>query len=316
MSKKISTDTQNPGSALGEAIGACIEVALNEYIHPIVEDLNCRLITKGHKKGKSGNATKLLLHDIHGTAYNIDGVITNESMQPLILLEYKYIRYKKHNRDKGSWVCTAHTSVKRRFNSIRSSIAILAGNWSKSSVAMMKSNDINIFIVPFSVIADILATHDIDFNWGEKDRHIAVESWKKYQALTDDQKKEIAVEIIETIKAPLLKAITAILDNQTERAVEKVTIEIYTNLGEVKRFEFATVDDALNFLEDFTIEEMLDHTNSFTILDPPPVILDDDEDDDEDAESESKSAVKEKSIGANRDEGDFTGAGPLFDIPS
>lgn len=71
-------------------------------------------------------------------------------------MEYKYIRYKKHNRDKGSWVCTAHNAIRRRYNSIRSSIAILAGSWSGSSVAMMKSQDINIFIIPFDKITTLL----------------------------------------------------------------------------------------------------------------------------------------------------------------
>lgn len=50
---------------------------------------------------------KLLLYDNYGNDYNIDGVITDESMRPIILFESKDIRYKKHNRDKGSWICNA-----------------------------------------------------------------------------------------------------------------------------------------------------------------------------------------------------------------
>lgn len=260
---------QNPGSALGEAIGAQMEIALNGYLSELVSKYNCRLISKGKENHKTGKATKLILYDNFGTAYNIDSVVANESMQPLILIEYKYIRYKKHNRDKGSWLCTAHNAIKRRYNSIRSSIAVLAGSWSGSSVAMMKSQDINLFIIPFDTITQLLKRHNIKFDWGEKDREIANESWEKYSALSGKQKLEIAEEMIAGIKNDVESSIEKILDNSAKRDVEKVTIEIHTNIGEVKRFEFSDIPSALDFLEDFSFEEMLNNADSFTLFDIP-----------------------------------------------
>jgi hypothetical protein len=190
-------------------------------------------------------------------------------MQPLLLIEYKYIRYKKHNRDKGSWLCTAHNAIRRRYNSIRSSIVILAGSWSGSSLAMMKSHDINLFIIPFDKITELLKTHKIKFDWGEKDRDIAVESWTKYSKLSDKQKLKIAEEMIAEIKPDLETAIEKTLDNKTIRKIERVTIEIHTNIGEVKRFEFEDTRAALDFLEDFSFEEILNNSNSFTLFDKP-----------------------------------------------
>ncbi len=270
---------QNPGSALGEAIGALMEISLNKYLSEIIETYNCRLISKGQNL-KTKKETKLLLYDNFGTAYNIDAVVANEAIQPLILLEYKYIRYKKHNRDKGSWVCTAHSAIRRRYSSIRSSIAILAGSWSKSSVAMMKSHDINIFIIPFDKITQLLKAHNIKFDWGEKDREIAVDAWAKFEKLRDEEKYAIGEEMVSEIKPDLEKAIELTLDNTTKREVSRVTIEIHTNIGEVKTFEFSDVNSALDFLEDFTIEAILDHDNSFALFDKPEVIADDDEEDD------------------------------------
>jgi hypothetical protein len=262
---------QNPGSALGEAIGAQMELALNEYLAEVVGKYSCRLISKGQQNPKTKKTTKLLLYDGFGTAYNIDAVVANESMQPLILIEYKYIRYKKHNRDKGSWLCTAHNAIRRRYNSVRSSIAILAGSWSGSSVAMMRSHDINLFIIPFDRITELLKQHDIKFDWGEKDRHIAVESWEKFSSLSDLQKQKIGEEMIAQIKPDLEDAIEKILDDSTPRAVAGVMIEVYTNIGEVKRFKFETIHAALDFLEDFSFEEMLNNSDSFTLFDTPPV---------------------------------------------
>ena len=272
-------NVQNPGSAIGEAIGAQMEIALNTYLTELVSKYSCRLISRGQENPKTGKATKLLLYDNYGTAYNIDSVITNESMQPIILVEYKYIRYKKHNRDKGSWLCTAHTAIRRRYNSVRSSIAILAGSWSGSSVAMMKSQDINIFIIPFDKITQLLKKHKIKFDWGEKERHIASKSWKSYSALSKKQKLKVAEEMIAVIKPDLEAAIEKTLDNKAKRKVEKVTIEIHTNIGEVKRFEFPDTQSALVFLEDFSFDEMLNNADSFTLFDKPAV--DPDEGDEE-----------------------------------
>lgn len=276
---------QNPGSALGEAIGALMEISLNKYLSDLVEGYDCKLISKGQNK-KTNQESKLLLFDNFGTAYNIDAVITNETIQPLILLEYKYIRYKKHNRDKGSWVCTAHSAVKRRYKSIRSSIAILAGSWSKSSIAMMKSHDINIFIIPFEKITSLLKEHNIKFDWGEKDRSVAVDAWNKYSALTEEEKYKIGEEMVTDIKPDLEKAIELTLDNSTIREVDKVVLEIHTNIGEVATFEFPNVDAALDFLEDFTIEEMLDHKSSFTLFDQPKEIVGDEEVEEDDIPEE------------------------------
>jgi hypothetical protein len=262
---------ENPGSAIGEAIGAALESKLNSYLEMFVDQYQCRLISKGPVNNKTKKATKLLLFDNFGTPYNIDAVITNEANQPIIVVEYKYIRYKKHNRDKGSWLCTAHSAVRRRYGSIRSSIAILAGSWSGPSLAMMQSHDIKIFLIPFEKITALLLAHGIKFDWGEKDRHIAVKSWEQYCELTDAQKDDIAEKMIADIKTDLEAAIEKILDNDTERSIEKIAVEIHTNIGEVKRFEFNTVDEALDFLEEFSFDEMLDTSKSFTIFDLPVI---------------------------------------------
>lgn len=260
---------QNPGSAIGEAIGAKMEIALNEYLKEFVDDFHCHLVSKGPLNPKTKKHKKLLLYDNFGTAYNLDAVVANEAMQPIILIEYKYIRYKKHNRDKGSWLCTAHNAVRKRYSSVRSSIAILAGNWSKSSQAMMKSHDVNLFMVPFDTICDLLREHNIEFDWGEKDRDTAVKSWNTYQELSEEEKLQIGRDMINIIKDDLEKAISKVLDDSIPREIEKVSIEIKTSIGEAKHFEFDTIDEAIEFLKDFGFEEIFDTSASLTLFDKP-----------------------------------------------
>ncbi|MBN1991976.1 MAG: hypothetical protein JW953_04685 [Anaerolineae bacterium] len=267
----MNNDIQNPGSALGEAIGAEMEKALNIFLTDLVESQNFYFISKSPFK----NRKKLLMYDKFGTAYNVDAVIANESMQPVILIESKYIRYKKHNRDKGSWVCTAHPALRRRYASIRSSIAVLAGNWSSSSITMMKSHDINIFLIPFSRICDLLAQHDIDFDWDEKDRESAIVSWQRYLRLSNDQRANIGVEMVNDIKAELEMLVLNILDDTVERQISKVVLEFHSNLGEVQSYEFEAIPEAIDFLNQTELKDIFIISDSLTLFDPPPIFEDD-----------------------------------------
>lgn len=261
----------NPGSALGEAIGASMEAALESLLIKIADEYGYHYLTAGVRKTKAGKKVKkLLMSDNYGNEYDIDGVIANESMQPLIIFESKYIRYTKHNRDKGSWICTAHSAVRRRYHSIRSSIAILAGSWSGSSIAMMKSNDINIFQIPFTHIIDLLKAHNIDFAWGEKEREKARQAWRQYNRLSEREQQKIGEEMIAIIEPSLVPLIEKILDDTVEREIQRVVVEIISNLGEVKIFEFDLVEEAIAFLNQENLDRFFLTLNSVTLFDPPP----------------------------------------------
>ena len=262
---------ENPGSAIGEAIGSCMEEALAEKLIEVADSYSCHYLTSGVRNTKSGvKVKKLLMSDNYGNEYDIDGVFANENMQPLILFESKYIRYKKHNRDKGSWICNAHSAVRRRYHSIRSSIAILAGNWSGSSQAMMKSYDINLFFIPFEFICELLLEVDIDFNWGEKEKEKAKSAWYKYNDLSNDKKKSIGKKMVALIEEDLISLIENILDESIEREIKKIVVEIVSSLGEVKLFEFNSVEEALDFLEQDNLKSLFLITDSLSLFEPPP----------------------------------------------
>lgn len=258
----------NPGSALGEAIGSSMEKALNVFLDKISDLAGCHYITSGLRNTKVGNKQKkLLLFDNFGTEYNIDGVIANSSMQPLIIIESKYIRYKKHNRDKGSWLCTAHPAIRKHYHSIRSSIAVLAGNWSLTSQAMIKSYDINIFLISFDKICSSLNNYGIDFTWGEKEKEKAYTAWNRYNELTRNQKNLVGKSLIDTVSTDLQNLITNILDDTIEREIDKVTVELTSNIGEVKEFEFNSVNSAIDFLTNENLNEKFLTSDSLSLFD-------------------------------------------------
>lgn len=262
--KKIT----NYGSALGEAIGAMLEREIHRVLEPLAQKYGCNYIKAG-PINKQGRNTKLILKDAHGNGYNLDAVIINNRFQPLVLIESKYIRYKKHNRDKASWICTAHPRLRETYPTIRKSIAILMGNWSSPSKKLLKSFQVEYFEISFQDICDILQTHDINFNWQEKDRETAKTSWEQFSALSNDEKDHLAKELIRSIKPELENSILHALnddDNNTSQQLVGIKIVINTEKGETHIFEFDSLEKAVTFMENFNKDRDLDTTDTPSLI--------------------------------------------------
>lgn len=259
----------NGGSAIGEAIGQYMESVVQECIRDFLDPYPCQFITKIGTNPITGRKSKrLLLADSYGTEYQIDGVIATENMQPLVLIESKYIRYKKHNRDKGSWICQAHTAIRQRFKTIRGSIAILAGSWSKASLLMISNSDVNYFVIPLEFITQLFAEKGIDIEWEESERDKALAAWYRYEALPESEKMDIAYKMVDSIKAPLLETLTALLDDTRPREIKKIVIEIKTSKGEVQRLSFSSRDDAIIFLNELDLDTLFDESTFISIFEP------------------------------------------------
>lgn len=256
MSEELEK-VSNYGSKLGEAIGALIEREVNRILKPLAEENGCSYITAGRPNPRTGLSTLLKLTDAAGNEYRIDSVITNERLQPLVLIESKYIRYTKHNRDKGSWICTAHYSLRRTYPSVRKSIAIIAGSWSGSSKALMESFDVSLFEIGLQRIVKVLARYGVDITWKEKEREKVIAAWHHWQKLTDDDYNEIAREILSDIEPQLREALATTLSTTVAREITEIELTIETNLGESRRYIFNSIEEAMEFLENFDEEEIM-----------------------------------------------------------
>ncbi len=196
----------------------------------------------------------------------MDSVIINHRFQPLVLIESKYIRYKKHNRDKASWVCTAHTKLRERYSTVRKSIAILMGSWSKPSKRLLQSFEVELFEVTFDDICNVLAEFGINYRWAEKDRAQAEASWRKFNALSDAQRKQIGRKLIAGIRDSLRASLQSALDESVPRKVKFVKAIIRSNRGETRAFLFDDLKSAVTFLQFTSEQQLLDVTDSPTLL--------------------------------------------------
>lgn len=268
MAKKEKKEVTNYGSALGEDIGHRLEIVINKIISEFLEDYPCHFLQEtGYNPITKKTSKKLLLYDEYGTGYDVDGIITNESMQPLVLLESKYIRYKKHNRDKGSWICNTNKSLRNRYKSIRAAIAILAGSWSKTSVAMIESADVSVILINFNTISDILQKYGIDFDWQEKNTPQISAAWYLYDKLSERKKMNIANKMADLVKDKLIGLLRDILDDTKPRKIKRLTVEVLSSWGETSHESFDKREDAINYLEEFDLDKVFDSRGFYSIFD-------------------------------------------------
>jgi len=68
-----SSQVANPGSTLGEAVGALIEDEVKRVLRPVDEENGCVFVTAGRPKPRSATPTKLKLNDAAGNEYQTVG---------------------------------------------------------------------------------------------------------------------------------------------------------------------------------------------------------------------------------------------------
>ncbi len=185
-----------------------------------------------------------------GNQYQIDTVVEDENGNPLILVESKYIRYTKHNRDKGSWTCVAHYKLRTTYPTVKKSLAVLLGNWSQPSKLLMESFGIELIEVPFDKMVAVMRKRDIDFDWQEKDSDTPAESWRRYQQLSLQDQIAIAQECRAESRATLEQTIlSAIKTNpQLPKNVDQIELLIKTTHKEYFVKKFTRVTDAAGYL--------------------------------------------------------------------
>lgn len=240
--KQAVANIANPGAALGQAVGEQMEEALARFLGGIAQERGCSYIAKNPRGGQ------LTLQDRAGTKYRIDAIVADSQNRPLVVLESKYIRYIKHNRDKGSWICATHRAIRRHYPTIRKSVAVLAGGWSETSLEMIRSQDIDIFLIPFSRIVFLLKDYGIKFDWAEKDRHRPSQAMMNYRDLPDDKKRQIGEAMLDTVRAPLGKAVAAALAKREAKKIARAVVELHSDLGEIREYRFNNPEDAVTFL--------------------------------------------------------------------
>ena len=228
-------------SALGQEVGKLFEWAVTETVREEVEARNHTI-----RPARLRNGT--------GNVYQIDAVVFDANDAPVIIIDPKYIRYTKHNRDKGSWLCTAHYNLRKTHRTIRKSIAVLGGRWSAPSKNLIQSFGIEILEVSFEHMADELRRFGVEFDWPESGGEgVARTSLDAFSGLDEETRAEIGLAMMSHISEQLRGQVAQVLSTDIASMatrVSSVEIILKTNQSETILSSFPSVTDAMRALTD------------------------------------------------------------------
>ncbi|MBM4161570.1 MAG: hypothetical protein FJ217_10790 [Ignavibacteria bacterium] len=246
---------KNAASALGEAIGKLIEDELERLIYPICSKRGY-VYDRGGERPARRRGIKLSMVNKSGNRYQLDGVIETTKGEPIVLVESKYLRYKKHNRDKGSWTCAAHYSLRKSHPTIRKSIAVLSGNWSAPSKAFIRSFGIELYEVPFEEMCQVLRKYNVVFDWDEKDNQTPKRSLQRFNKLSSKQRDLIAQELLQRIQYSLTRSIeeTLLSGEDWAKRVREIEVMLKTDRNEYFTYTFRSIKDVLKFLVELQVD--------------------------------------------------------------
>jgi hypothetical protein len=180
---------KSPASALGEAVGHLVEEAVRKVITDIITP-----------HGLSMGVHRQKISDKVGIKFEIDIPIL-EGNKIIALIDVKYLRYKKHARDKGSWVVVAHNRLKASYPEIKRRLVILVGpGWTEEAKRMISTSCIDVISVEPELLDSVLSEFGIRFTWDEKDIEIPRIAWENFQRLSSDDLERIKERIIEKSK--------------------------------------------------------------------------------------------------------------------
>jgi len=238
-------EISNPAAALGQQVGQFFEDELVRSLRPLIEDHGYSI---GPEKLRNGT----------GNMYQIDAVIRDSEGMPVILIDPKYIRYTKHNRDKGSWLCTAHYNLRKTYPSIRKTIAVLAGRWSETSLALIRSFGVEVVLLDFDHLVSALKGSGIEFEWGEKDRDTPRQSLEKFTNLTMPDRAALAQNLVSPILDRLKDSVRSVIETDlavTERRISSVEVLLKTDQNEMLLLQYASVSEAIRGMTSYVSDE-------------------------------------------------------------
>lgn len=234
-------DAVGAGRAFGQRLGKLLE----DEIHRVVQDCLYGTDFAFIPKGK--------LVDLHGKPCTHDGLIVDRDGHPYAVIESKLIQKAKHATEKAAKVVREHPDLKRAHPTLRSSIVVLAGDFTPKPLRMVESSGANLLFVPQDHLAAACRDYGIEILWEDYEAvTAAVAALERYNALTQEQRKALGQRILQPVADELREVVKAAIADVPENPVIGVWLDIFFQRGEIEHHEFNSIQDALDCLQSWS----------------------------------------------------------------
>jgi len=169
--------------------------------------------------------------------------------RPYAVLESKIVQKAKHATEKAAKVAREHPDLKRAHPTLRSSIAVLAGDFTPEPLRMVEASGAKLLFIPQDHVASVCRDYGIEILWEDREAQVrAVAALERYNELTQDQRRELGQRIVEPLAGQLREIIETTIADVAENPVVGVWVDVFFHRGEIRHHEFNSIEAALDFL--------------------------------------------------------------------
>ncbi|MGQ9457947.1 MAG: hypothetical protein ACUVXH_05520 [Anaerolineae bacterium] len=229
------------GRAFGQRLGKLIEDEIHRIVHDCLYGTDFQFIPKGQ------------LPDLHGKLCTHDGLVVDREGRPYAIIESKVIQKAKHATEKAAKVAREHPDLKRAHPTLRSSIAVLAGDFTPEPLRMVVASGAEVLFIPQEHLASACLEYGIEILW--KDSQAAAygtAALGRYNALTPEERKVLGQRILQPVATRLREAVTDAIADAPENPIERVWVDIFFKRGEIGHREFDSIEGALEYLRSWS----------------------------------------------------------------
>lgn len=240
---------KSPAHRFGQIIGDILEDTLYEYCLTIANNHNLYLDHK-HARPAREDRKEVRWDDINGNTHKLDLVMEKDGSEesfgaPKAFIEVAWRRYTKHAKAKAQEISAAvKPLVAKYYESSPFFGAVLAGEFTETSLDQMRSEGFEVLYFSTSIIEDAYAAKGVDAHWDESTPEEELQSRvEQMENMSDEDKKAIGHMLMETNK------------EQWDRFVEKLNISLARSIQNIRvlalygeMHDFMNINEACDYI--------------------------------------------------------------------
>ncbi len=247
---------ESPSHKFGQIIGNLLEAVVGPILSQFAEEKHLYLDHQ-KKSREARNGKKVTWEDAHGNVHDLDYVLEKDGTDttrgtPVAFIEVAWRRYTKHSRNKAQEIQGAILPLAEKFRWSNPFLgAVLSGIFTKGSLEQLRSLGFRVLYFPYDTLVAAFAAEGIDIAFDESTPDVVFRKCvKKIDSASRRRMERIKQHLVAANQEQLNEFIT-VLSSRLDRVIEKVVlVPLYGTLN-----EFATIDDAIRFLDQHKISE-------------------------------------------------------------
>jgi len=247
----------SPSHQLGELIGDFFELAIIEYLKPIVLEKGYYLDFR-HPREARGGKREVIGVDYNGNSHKLDIVIEKNGSEnrfgtPKAFIEVAWRRYVKHSKNKVQEIEGAILPlIKTHEMHIPFYVAVLAGQFTENALKQLKTQGFYVLYINYEDFLAFFNKNGLPIRWEENTSRDELQKlYKRLSSLSEEKLLQLRRQFYDYFKDQLDELAANLSDSLDATVKEVIVIPLH---GCEKRLE--TISEAIDFVLNYDEDKL------------------------------------------------------------